>query len=349
MGVNNQFSKENSAIDYTKIKSTECNMIFGDRFRFLNSAKPFNIENQYIKQQSVDKSYNYEVPQRRFISFSAKTKSSVHTIQESNLNIEKISSLNNPELEWTRCAKEIKYTANWSKQFEICNTVRRLCLNHPNVLSHSPLLRGFILDLLKLTESKRSNLSKSALVLLGDFFTSTNSAMNSHLEITLPVLIKLGTESGSFLGPHAIMALNKACGSCCENKIVSVLLTIINGSIKVVSQARVRIVQCFKMIIKKLSLTIKTSKVIETIICSLAELISEPSMDVRNEAKEAFALINDEINNSFEFHELLRRGIKSESAYKFIISKILTNRKEDPVNNVLWKPFNGQRILLHNQ
>jgi hypothetical protein len=48
---------------------------------------------------------------------------------KSYLTVNELEPLVNPELEWKLCLGDIK-SDNWSRQFEACNTLRKVCKFH---------------------------------------------------------------------------------------------------------------------------------------------------------------------------------------------------------------------------
>lgn len=362
MGMNVPFSKESNRTDSTRSGSTEPNARgFGERFKFLKSAKPFDVGKDGLEQQALGyvkgyQCYNvgqggYEGSQRRFSSLSAKTrgKGNLGTgLQEagSYLAIEDLKPMLNPEANWVNCVKEIKCSNNPAKQFEACNIARRLCVNHSVVISDSPLLlRGFVLDLLRLIESQKTNLSKNALLVLNDLYASVGEAMDDSLEVALPTLLRKGTEPGSFLGPHVVGVLKRACENCGEAKVVGVLAGVGDLIVRGSCQVKLRVIHCLTIIIKKLNKKIGISREGERIMFMLGELLSESSLEVRNAAKEAFALASDEISNPLEFQGLVRRAVASDAEYKLLMSKVSPGDfpVEAALDSIRKKPFIGQR------
>ena len=295
MGINVPISKESNRTNSTRSGSTEPgNAAFGDKFKFLKSAKPFDVGKNYLQQRAAKPQIGpnmyvkgpspYETPPRRFSSLNARSKPKVNLPEVANyLSIDEMVPLTDPESEWLKCVKDIKCSLNSSIQFDCCNITRRLCFNHAKVIADSPLLlHGFILDLLKLVESLRTSLAKNALLLLGDLYTYVTEIMENTLNFVIPLLLRKDTESGSFLGPHVVSVLKKICENCTETKVISIFIGSVDEIMKMTTQVKLRVIHCLNTLIRKLNKKISITKEGEKIICILSELLSEPSLEVRN-------------------------------------------------------------------
>jgi len=362
-------SKESDRTDSTRAGSTESSNRqfgqFGDRLRLLKSGNPkarqlskvndsqpqfSNLEEtKNAGPKRIESGTNLDNNlQKRCSSLSAKPKLRSNPLSTENGNNESVTYLTpdqltpveNPENMWKKCTEEIKNNANWVKQFESCNIARRICAHHPEILVSSPImLHGFILDLLKHIESLRSTLAKNALLVFADLFSSAKKSLDADLDNIVPILLKKGTESGSFLGPHVIDALRKMCENSSETKVVTTLIGSLGAFTKVTPQAKLRAVHCLNTVIKRLGERMISSKDGEKIIYALAGVLSEGAIEIRNAAKEGFALASDEIANSVEFEKLLHRSLSS-GLYKKVMESLskTSNRSatsEEPTNTSL--------------
>jgi len=248
------------------------------------------------------------------------------------LNSDQLTPLVNPKLEWQRATEEIKRNTNWLEQFETCTTVRRLCKHHKDVLLTSTLiLSEFVKNLLKLIDSLRSCLSKNALLLLNDLFISLKSLLEPNLEQIIAALLRKSTETGSFLGPHALDALKSMCENCSEGRIITILMNFMNGGNKVSAQVKARVVYCFNNLVKKIGKRLTVTKEGERLISALALALSEGAIEVRNAAKEGLGMANEEVKDSGEFDRLLQRAVASKVTYKKIVN-LLTKPAGQSVN-----------------
>lgn len=92
-----------------------------------------------------------------------------------------LEPLVNPELEWKMCINDIK-SDNWSRQFEACNSLRKMCKFHIKELVYGgktnqpiakPTMEAFHeinIQVVKLVDSLRSTVSKQALITLFEMF-----------------------------------------------------------------------------------------------------------------------------------------------------------------------------------
>lgn len=239
------------------------------------------------------------------------------------LTTEQLLPLENPEAEWSKCAETVKSSANWLKQFDACNTARRLCVHHPTVFATSPLLlHGFVLDLLRLVESLRSSLAKNVLLLFGDLFAHVRRSLEPDLDQVVPVLLRKGTETGSFLGPHAVEALRRMCENCSESRVIPALLGSISGFAKITPQGKFRGITFLNVMAKKLGNRVSACREGERIILALASNLSEGPLEIRTAAKEGLALISEAIGNPAEFENILQRSLNSSVSCKRVIDML---------------------------
>jgi len=323
----------------TRAESNESNVrpLVG-RLRFLKSAKP-SISDKFNQIPAL------KSPQLESRLGSTKVISKVLKPYKapSYLNAEDIKALENPEIEWSKCIEDIKCYANWVKQFEACNIARKLCKHHTKLLTDSPLnLHNFILDLLMLLESQRSPLVKNALLVFVDLFTYVKREID--LDLIVPCILKKGVESDSFLVPHVINALRRMCENCSEKRVINALLNSIGENSKMIVQGRVRVIQCLNILLKKMGSRISTVKEGEVIISTLVKALSEDAIEIRNAAKEGLAIASDEINNSIEFKQLLKR--LTNTSYKNLLEVLgkTDNSVEEPMRKINSAPGN---IILH--
>jgi len=338
-------SNESSRTDSTRAGSTEPNSrILSEKLKMLKAAKASPIE----EDKNNSKGMQNTRQERRFTSLNPQVQLPTmgNTLEAAAyLTTEQITPLENPETEWYKCAEIIKTSNNWLKQFDACNIARRICKYHSSILStSSSILHGFTLDLLRLVESLRSSLARNVLLLFGDLFTYGKRALEPDLDLIVPVLLKKGTESGSFLGSQAIDALKKMCETCSESRVVAAILSSISGFAKTTPQVRFRAITFLNLIARKLRNRIAVCKEGERIILALSSNLSEGSLEIRTAAKEGLTFISDLMGNNVEFEKLLQRSLNSTVLCKKVMSALAkTNQKnslgEDLPNSDMKMPL----------
>jgi hypothetical protein len=321
-------SNESSRTDSTRAGSTEPNSrILNEKLKMLKAAKANIIE----EDKNMNKVMQNTRQEKKFTQLNPQVQLPIveNTSGAAYLTTEQITPLENPEAEWYKCTETIKSSNNWLKQFDACNIARRICTHHSSTLSTSSLiLHGFILDLLRLVESLRSSLARNVLLLFDDLFTYGKRALEPDLDQIIPVLLKKGTESGSFLGSQAIDALKKMCETCSESRVVAALLSSISGFAKITPQAKFRAITFLNLIARKLGSRIGVCKEGERIILALSSNLSEGPLEIRIAAKEGLIFISDVMGNSVEFEKLLQRSLNSMVLYKKVMNALAkTNQK----------------------
>ena len=150
--------------------------------------------------------------------------------------------------------------------------------------------------------------------------------MDQELDIIINCLIK--KESTAFIKESVDLALNAICDNGCESIIVKILLN--QGSIKS-PLMKVKIIKCLERIAQRLQNRFVSFKEADKIVCSLANFVSDSSLDVRNASKKALLTISNEIINSMDFDKLLNRSLNEENYIKVkaIVSKISCNKTND--------------------
>ncbi len=79
--------------------------------------------------------------------------------------MEQLLPLDSPE-ESVKAAGEDLKSSDWSRQFEACNTLRRACAHHAELLTGKGIsqVHALALDMIKIAESLRSSLIKNCIL-----------------------------------------------------------------------------------------------------------------------------------------------------------------------------------------
>lgn len=251
------------------------------------------------------------------------------------MTADQITQIDNPEESWEKCLNDIKNMTNWIEQFEACNTIRRICRHHSNLLTSSSVkLHGLVLDLLKITDSLRTSLAKNGLLAFRDMFMSAKMCLDNDLEIILQVLVRKGTETSAFLSIPAKEALVAICEQCSECRVVTALLNLMCGHHKTSPQVKIRIIICIELLLKRIGNKLTTIKEGEKLLLMLATCLSEGALEVRNAAKAALFTASREVLSSIDFDRLLQRALHDHLYTK--VKEILTkNASENTINETL--------------
>lgn len=126
-----------------------------------------------------------------------------------------LEPLVNPELEWKLCLGDLK-SDNWSRQFDACNTLRKVIKYHQNLIHgkgndpkvSAETVSDIIASLLKLVESLRSSLSKISLIAVREFYeTIPKMLLENHTEKLFDSLLKKSSDSNVFMAEEAEKSL----------------------------------------------------------------------------------------------------------------------------------------------
>ena len=145
----------------------------------------------------------HETESRLSPSKAMPSKSSLFDTKELYLKDEELLPYSNPENEWSKSLIELK-CSDWGKQFEACNTIRRLSKHHIFVITNP---HSAITELLKLVESLRSGLAKNALIVIGDLFNGLKKGLDSEVDSVLRILLKKSVDSNEFISKQSEVIL----------------------------------------------------------------------------------------------------------------------------------------------
>ena len=101
----------------------------------------------------------------------------------------------NAEADWRKMAEDIK-SDEWERQFEACNNLKRLSATAPHLFGSSNSgMHGVLLELIKLSESLRSQVSRNALLTFSDIFENLKRQMDASLETVIPPLLRKAADT----------------------------------------------------------------------------------------------------------------------------------------------------------
>ena len=117
-------------------------------------------------------------------------------------------------------------SADWNVQFDACNEIRRVCKHHQDlILQHGATLHSLVKQLVKLSDSMRSSLSKIALFTIRDMFFYLKRCMETYLDPLMKILLKRGSDTSTFISDAAEAALLTLTVECSDSKVLACLLS----------------------------------------------------------------------------------------------------------------------------
>ena len=203
--------------------------------------------------------------------------------QTKYLQQSELTPLINPDFEWKLCLEDIR-SSDWSKQFEACNTLRRVCAHHAELITSSHV-RTLSSSLQVQSDSLRSSLAKNAMITLKELFAKLKKAMDADIETLTPTLMKRSADTNVFIAAEGRNCMQQMVLSCSEGKVLLSLLPYAsskNASVK--SEAAV----CFGHLIMRLKSKLSSFKGNDKLMISAATLLGDASQEVRNNARAAF-------------------------------------------------------------
>ena len=93
-----------------------------------------------------------------------------------------------------------------------------------------------MLELIKLSSSLRSQLSRNALGTIGELFETLKKGMDINVDDIVPSLIKNAGHTNRFISEEAEKALMAACQNASEHKVVAAALTLSDSRTHAIKQ-----------------------------------------------------------------------------------------------------------------
>ena len=101
-----------------------------------------------------------------------------------------------------------------------------MCQFHQDlILQHGATLHSIVKQLVKLSDSQRSSLSKQALITIRDMFQFLKRCMETYLDPLMKILLKTGSSTSAFIQEEAEYALLVMTTNCSETKILACLMS----------------------------------------------------------------------------------------------------------------------------
>jgi len=211
--------------------------------------------------------------------------------------------------------------------------LRRIAKFHQEVFASPITFHTIILDVVRLTESLRSGLSKNSLILIGEMSGRLPKQTDYELFSLLPSVMKKCIDTNLFLSEEAENTLGKLVIHCSESKVVSSLIHYSNIN-KKSAIANTKISNAFGKIIDKLGGQIWKIKDVRHFILALSNFSSNASSEVRLSARKALKLLGSFTEK--QNLEMLLKRIISETHVKKIMPIIYSGDEvKPPVDEVV--------------
>lgn len=203
---------------------------------------------------------------------------------------------------------------DWAKQFESLNTLRRLNLFHPEVLtSNTGALHSLILDLFRLIESLRSSVSKNAMLTTTELLEKLKKGLDGESDLLFSRLMRKGLDSSAFIAEEVRRGLMALASNCSENKVVPLLL----GQTQTKAyQAKLNLLICFESVLKKNAHRLSLLKDHEKLLQALVGFLFDGNNEVRLSAKAIFLNLHAQSLDRNELERILLRVLNDQSYQK---------------------------------
>ncbi|KAM3132135.1 hypothetical protein pb186bvf_015730 [Paramecium bursaria] len=199
--------------------------------------------------------------------------------------LEEIDPLDNPDFVLKNILTDLKYE-EWSRQFDSLNNLRRLIKHQTEQLKRSPNFQQIILEVIKLSESLRSGVSKNALITLTELSEAYKRDLDSNLDSAYQKLIRKAQDASQFIAEEVQKCMITLIINCSEAKVISLAAQIYQSkSIHV----KVNICNAFNALLAK---GIESQQGFEKIVQYLCVYICDQAQEVRTIAKQGLLLID---------------------------------------------------------
>jgi hypothetical protein len=128
-----------------------------------------------------------------------------------------------PQKELKLIIEELK-SDDWQISNEALTKMRRITQHHSEMLVNS-VLKNVMPDVIKLTESLRSTLSKNAVMAVNELSSILKRSLDPYFDLMFSKLIKKALDTNSFISEEVKKALISICSNCNEAKVMSSLAT----------------------------------------------------------------------------------------------------------------------------
>ena len=126
-----------------------------------------------------------------------------------------------PQKQLKNIMTELK-SDDWQISNEAINKLRRMLINHTQLLTQN-VTKAIVPDIMRLTQSLRSTLSKNGVVMINQLYTQLKRQLDSDLDLIFSKLIKKTLDTNSFISQEVKKALLAVCSNAHDVKVVNLL------------------------------------------------------------------------------------------------------------------------------
>ncbi len=267
------------------------------------------------------------------------------------LNFEDIRPSSNPKTELNEVLQGLgKQT--WPGIFHQLNAVRRLALHHRHMLE--PHAHTIVLGVANQADNLRSQVSKNALLCLGDMWKGMGKALDPELKVVAPAVIKKSADKVEFIREAAELAIKDIIAGGSDSKVIAAFLICMGPGTPGLKNSflRAKIAAALRMCltVKGQQLALTASKEVKRIVYTLGSLLQDSSQETREHSKKiASLLVETGIMTECELRKALPETVISR--IKLILQAASTRRDKynHPVSLASTSPprmVQGNRLLL---
>eukprot|EP00347_Sterkiella_histriomuscorum_P023335 403335038 len=273
------------------------------------------------RAQSVDNSIQLQLKEQQSSTIS-NTGDSYAPIEE---------PLQNPEKQLLQCLEQLK-SGDWAKQFEACNTLKRMALFHKQLLAFSNPSQGQILkEMVKIVDSLRSQLSKNALITMKIMIENLpQKDMEPYIDTILPAVLKKAADTNVFISESADACLIALCSCLSENKVFTSLQS--QSNVKS-NPMKIKLAYCYNALIDKIGARIRQYQNCDKLIQTVVGFLNEGAIEVRNTARIGLLSLRNIFGSQRELENFLQRFVTNEKQLDKI-KQMLDKNDLDSVSNV---------------
>ncbi len=191
-----------------------------------------------------------------------------------------------------------------------------------------------MLELIKLSSSLRSQLSRNALSTISDLFENLKKGIDFNVDDIVPSLIKNAGHTNHFIAEEAEKALISACHNATQHKVIAAALTLSDSRTNAVKQ---KSMMALHIVIDRMQLKVNTFRDLEWVAKAFGKGLMEAAVEVREEAKRGLLVLKQAMD-SRDMDQVLKRCLRDREYERVqdFFNKEVTHAERFIVTNA-WK------------
>ncbi len=230
------------------------------------------------------------------------------------LNFEDINPSSNPTMELNEVLQGLDKQA-WPDIFHLLTSIRRLALHHGHMLE--PHVHTIVLGVTNQADNLRSQVSKNALLCLGDMWKGMGKVLDLELQGVAPTVIKKSADKVEFIREAAELAVKDFIAGGSDPKVIAAFLMCMGPGTPGLKNPhlRAKIASALRMCLiqKGQQLEVTAPKEVKRIVNALGSLLQDSSQETRERSKQIASL-------------LVETGIMNESALRKALPESAVSR-----------------------